>query len=81
MLVSTPDDAQHMAEAGAPIKSVNLGGLHFRTGRVQVLKGISLDDQDVRALKALASRGILLEARALPLDSVLALLREHRVLR
>jgi mannose/fructose/N-acetylgalactosamine-specific phosphotransferase system component IIB len=71
VLVSTPEEALALFDAGAPVKSVNLGGLHFREGRVQVLKGISLDDQDVRALKTLASKGVLLEARALPLDEPL----------
>jgi mannose/fructose/N-acetylgalactosamine-specific phosphotransferase system component IIB len=71
ILVATPADAVRLLEAGAPIKSVNLGGLHYRAGRVQVLKGVSLDDQDVRALKTLAGRGVLLEARALPLDEPL----------
>jgi len=68
ILVSTPEDVVKLADAGAPLKSVNLGGLHYRSDRVQVLKGISLDDQDVRALKTLAARGVLLEARPLPLD-------------
>ena len=68
MLVSTPEDALHLYDAGAPVSSVNLGGLHYRTGRVQVLKGISLDEQDVLALKRLASKKVLLEARPLPLD-------------
>jgi PTS system mannose-specific IIB component len=68
MLVSSPEDVLRIFDGGAPIQSVNLGGLHYRAGRVQVLKGISLDDADVRALKALSDKGILLEARALPLD-------------
>ena len=68
VLVSTPEEALALYQAGSPMKSVNLGGLHFRQGRVQVLKGINLDDKDVRALQQLASKGILLEARALPLD-------------
>ena len=68
VLVSTPEEALALQHAGAPVNSVNLGGLHFRNGRVQVLKGISLDDHDVRALKSMASQGVLLEARALPLD-------------
>ena len=68
VLVSTPDEAFALLENGAPIKSVNLGGLHFRQGRVQILKGISLDDADVRALQAMAGKGVMLEARALPLD-------------
>ncbi len=68
VLVSTPEDALRLAESGAPVGSVNLGGLHYRQGRVQILKGISLDDLDVRALKALAAKKIVLEARPLPLD-------------
>ena len=68
VLVSTPQDAVRLFDAGAPIQSVNLGGLHYRSGRVQVLKGVSLDDADVRALKSLAAKGIMLEARPLPLD-------------
>ena len=68
VLVSTPEEALRLQEAGAPVKSVNLGGLHYRAGRVQVLKGVSLDDQDIRALKKLAAKGVLLEARPLPLD-------------
>jgi mannose/fructose/N-acetylgalactosamine-specific phosphotransferase system component IIB len=71
VLVSTPEEALALYDAGAPVKSVNLGGLHFRNGRVQILKGISLDDNDVRALKTLASKGVMLEARALPLDEPL----------
>jgi len=68
VLVSTPEDALALQESGAPITSVNLGGLHYREGRVQVLKGISLDERDVRALKKLAAKKIMLEARPLPLD-------------
>ena len=68
VLVATPEDAKTLLDAGAPIQSVNLGGLHYRAGRIQILKGISLDDQDVKALKALSAKGLLLEARALPLD-------------
>jgi mannose/fructose/N-acetylgalactosamine-specific phosphotransferase system component IIB len=71
MLVSTPEDVLKLAEAGAPVRSVNVGGLHFQEGRIQVLKGISLDDSAVRVLKALSAQGIVLEARALPLDDPL----------
>lgn len=68
VLVSTPEDAYRLFEEGAPIKTVNLGGLHFRASRVQILKGISLDDLDVRALKGLMSKNVFVEARSLPLD-------------
>jgi mannose/fructose/N-acetylgalactosamine-specific phosphotransferase system component IIB len=68
VLLSSPEDVLRLSEAGAPLRSVNVGGLHFREGRVQVLKAVSLDDRDVAALKALSQRGVALEARPLPLD-------------
>ncbi|HVO33382.1 MAG TPA: PTS sugar transporter subunit IIB [Elusimicrobiota bacterium] len=68
MLVASPHDAWKLFESGAPIRSVNVGGLHFREGRVQVLKAISLDDDDVGVLRRLAAQGVVLEARPLPLD-------------
>jgi mannose/fructose/N-acetylgalactosamine-specific phosphotransferase system component IIB len=68
VLLSNPEDTLRLLEAGAPIHSVNVGGLHFREGRVQVLKAVSLDDRDVAALRGLSSRRVALEARPLPLD-------------
>lgn len=68
VLVSSPEEAAQLLQLGASISSVNLGGLHFRQGRVQVLKGVSLDERDVQALKVMAAKNVLLEARPLPLD-------------
>jgi len=68
LLVSTPEDAWRLMEAGAPIQALNVGGLHFREGRVQVLRAVSLDSHDISALQKLAEKGVTLEARPLPLD-------------
>jgi mannose/fructose/N-acetylgalactosamine-specific phosphotransferase system component IIB len=68
ILIATPQDVLRMLQNGAPIKSVNVGGMHFREGRVQVLKAVSLDEQDVAVLQELAQARVILEARPLPLD-------------
>jgi mannose/fructose/N-acetylgalactosamine-specific phosphotransferase system component IIB len=68
VLVASAQEALALAEAGAPLKSVNVGGIHFKEGRVQVLKAISLDESDVEALQKLIREGVILEARPLPLD-------------
>ncbi len=68
VLVSSPQDVVELVERGAKIESVNVGGMHYKEGRVQILKAVSVDDKDVAALRTLARRGILLEARPLPLD-------------
>lgn len=68
VLVSNPQDALALISAGAPMRSVNVGGMHYRDGRIQVIKAISVDAQDVEAFQALRARGVTLEARPLPLD-------------
>jgi mannose/fructose/N-acetylgalactosamine-specific phosphotransferase system component IIB len=73
VLVSSPDDAYRLLSAGAPVKSVNVGGLHFREGRVQVLKAVSLNLTDIEALRKLKANGVILEARPLPLDEPIEL--------
>jgi len=68
VLVSNPQDVLRLLDGGAPVRSVNVGGLHFREGRVQILKAVSLDDADVAVFRTLTQRGVVLEARPLPLD-------------
>jgi mannose/fructose/sorbose-specific phosphotransferase system IIB component len=68
VLVSTPQDVLTLLQKGAEIKTVNVGGLHFKEGRVQILKAVSVNEQDVAVFKTLLQRGVLLEARPLPLD-------------
>jgi len=73
VLVSTPQDALALIQKGARIDSVNVGGMHYREGRVQILKAVSVDDKDVAALRGLLQEGVFLEARPLPLDEPIEL--------
>jgi mannose/fructose/N-acetylgalactosamine-specific phosphotransferase system component IIB len=73
VLVSNPSDAYRLLENGAPVESINVGGMHYLEGRVQVLKAVSLDLADIQALRKLAAKGVALEARPLPLDEPIEL--------
>jgi mannose/fructose/sorbose-specific phosphotransferase system IIB component len=73
VLTSSPQDVLTLVEKGAQIGSVNVGGLHYKEGRVQILKAVSVNDKDVAALRGLAKRNVLLEARPLPLDEPIEL--------
>lgn len=68
LLVAGPQDVLRLLDAGAPLETVNVGGMHFREGRIQVLKAISVDEDDVKAFRRLCQEGIVMEARPLPLD-------------
>src|SRR5258708_3480385 len=57
VLVASPQDVVALIQYGAKIESVNVGGMHYREGRVQILKAVSVDDKDIAALKALTQDG------------------------
>ncbi len=68
VVFSNLTDLLRIAENGIELESVNIGGLHLVQGKVQVLKHLCLDDNDIDIIKKLAGHGISLECRALPPD-------------
>ena len=69
-----------MAEAGVPIKSVNIGGMAFKTGKTQITKAVSVDESDIAAFKKLHEMGIELEIRPVATDKKGALMRKIEVI-
>lgn len=70
VLVPGPEEALALIEAGLPVAKVNVGGLHYTAGKVQLGKALFLDAGDRQALADLAKRGVKLEGRALPGDPI-----------
>ncbi len=68
VLVPSPQEALKLLEGGLDFTRLNVGGLHYTAGRVQLGKAIFLNPQDQEALRELARRGVVLEGRALPGD-------------
>lgn len=60
------------------VRCVNLGGLHYRSGRVQKLRYVFLAGDEELALRGLAARGVVVTAqdvpaaRPVPLDDLLS---------
>jgi PTS system mannose-specific IIB component/fructoselysine and glucoselysine-specific PTS system IIB component len=60
------------------IARINLGGIHYKSGRTQKLRYVFLDPAEEAELRALAARGISVtaqdvpSARPIPLDAVLS---------
>jgi PTS system mannose-specific IIB component/fructoselysine and glucoselysine-specific PTS system IIB component len=63
---------------GGGIASINLGGIHHRTGRTQRLRYVFLNEEEENALRELATHGVAVSAqdvpgaRAVPLEDLLA---------
>ena len=78
-LVPGPAEALALVRAGVRVESVNVGGLHYAAGRMQLGKAIFLDEADRRALREIAGACVRLEGRAVPSDTpedVAALIQE-----
>jgi mannose/fructose/sorbose-specific phosphotransferase system IIB component len=68
VLLSSPRDVVNLLKTGFKIAEINVGGLHYSQGKVQVSKTISLSDDDLDALDELDDMGVKLEMRILPTD-------------
>jgi PTS system mannose-specific IIB component len=66
-------DAAALKAAGVAIPQLNLGNVHFGTGRKQVAPSIFLDAQELELLGHLAEEGTAVEARAVPSEQPLNL--------
>ena len=66
VLAPGPSEVLGLLERGIRFARVNVGGLHYSAGKVQLGKAIFLSDEDRRALQEISRRGVQLEGRALP---------------
>jgi len=71
ILVPGPREALALLEAGARFGELNVGGLHYTAGRVQLGKAIFLSGEDKEALRRITELGVKLSGRALPADPAL----------
>ena len=66
-------DAVALHEGGMPLPRLNLGNIHFQTGRRQVSPSVFLDGAELSALETLAKEGTEVEIRAVPTEPPLPL--------
>ena len=66
LLMGSLQDLQPLLEDGLQIKSVNIGGMHFKEGAQKLAENVFLDELDKTTLKILNDLGIGIETRAVP---------------
>ena len=69
LLFTNPTDVLRLVEAGIDIKTVNIGGMSFKEGKYQINGVVSVNDEDVKAFRALNDKNIELEMRKVASDS------------
>lgn len=68
VLAPGPKEVLALMDGGIYLSSVNVGGMHYGAGRIQLGRVMFLSEDDRQALKTIATRGVTLEGRAVPLD-------------
>lgn len=66
LLMGSLKEFTDLIEDGLQIKSVNIGGMHFKEGAQKLDENVFLDASDKRFLKLIRDLGINIETRAVP---------------
>lgn len=74
LLFTNPTDVARIVDGGIPVKSVNIGGMAYRDGKMQVNNAVSIDEQDIQSFKKLNDLGIELEVRKVSSDSKISMM-------
>lgn len=59
ILCNSPTDVACLVEGGVPITRCNVGNMHFREGKRQITKTVSVDEQDLNAFRRMVELGVV----------------------
>ncbi len=66
LLTSTPDDMLQIVQAGVALPEINVGGMHYSKGKIELCEYVWLDRADLNSLKSLLESGCRLYAQTVP---------------
>jgi PTS system sorbose-specific IIB component len=69
LLFTNPLSIVKLIAGGVTIGKVNIGGMGFSQGKLQLTQAISVDENDKEAFKRLNEYGVLLQIQILPSDT------------
>ncbi|MGP6139870.1 MULTISPECIES: PTS sugar transporter subunit IIB [unclassified Jeotgalibaca] len=68
LLFENPTDVLRVVEGGVELEEVNIGSMAHSEGKVMINNVLSVDEKDVKSLKALSDKGIKFDVRKVPSD-------------
>jgi len=66
LLFSNPSDVLRAIRDGLECHAINIGGMHYVPGKRKLIDVLAVDDEDLEALKEIASQGIKIDVQAVP---------------
>lgn len=68
LLLKSPENAYKLIKAGGRVSEINIGGMHFGEGKIQLFDAVFVDEKDIEYIRLLNKEGVLLEVRMVPTD-------------
>lgn len=68
IIVKTPADAVKLVEGGVPIKEIDVGNMHFSSGKEKVTDKVYVDQKDKNDLMKLVNDGVNIYIQDVPGD-------------
>lgn len=69
LLFTNPEDVKRVVEGNVILKSVNIGGMSFTSGKRMITNAVAVNQADIAAFKYLHNQGIVLEIRKVVADN------------
>jgi len=66
IIVSNPEDALTLVENGVELDTMNIGNMGYKQGKTMVTETVSLDSNDLEALKKILGKGIKIFYQQVP---------------
>jgi len=66
LLTGSAEEMNELVRIGAPVGTVNVGGLHFSAGKKEMLPFVFVDKPDLKAFRRLLDMGTTLSAQQVP---------------
>ncbi len=79
LLFSNPASVLRALKLGLPCRELNIGGMHSAPGKRKLIDVLSVDDEDLKALREIAASGVKVTVQAVPNQKPLPLEKVFKV--
>ena len=73
LLMANLQEAKELIANGVQLKSLNIGGMHFKEGAQKLADHVFLDEKDKQFLRIFRDLGVSIETRAVPNSSSISI--------
>lgn len=70
VLLENCQDVAHIVKMGVPLTTLNVGNLHYGSGKRQLLPHVAVTEDEASLLKDILSKGAQLDFRSVPAEKV-----------